>query len=265
MSKRALPWIAGLLGLIVIPNPRAVAQPQVAHLSPAPIAAAAGHPGPLIIEKEATSELSKGFGTPHWAAGITSADESFGHVAVLLVDRGSFLNPHMIEPLQAAAANPKQAAAAIRADLQGQRDRATLEADRKRLDEQIAELDAVVAHGPLTRRILPPFTPAAAAAAKPSPAATPGAAGTPVAGVPVGYVTLLGFSASGATCVAALPSPDQRYELLVVAGGSLEGDARKPNPASAAYERKLRERPLDVTEAIARVVYGQLFGPSAAP
>jgi hypothetical protein len=260
MSKRAWPWVAGLLTLIAAPHPPATAQPQVAHLSPAPIAAAAGHPGPLIIEKEATSELSKGFGTPHWAAGITSADESFGHVAVLLVDRGSFLNPHMIEPLQAAAANPQQAAAAIRADLQGQRDRATLEADRQRLGEQIDELDAVVAHGPLTRRILPPFTvPASATAGPSSPAATPAAVATPAA-APVGYVTLLGFSASGATCVAALPSPDQRYELLVVAGGSLEGDARKPNPASAAYEKRLREHPLDVTEAIARVVYGQLFG-----
>ncbi|MDX2170304.1 MAG: hypothetical protein SF182_24745 [Deltaproteobacteria bacterium] len=236
---------------------RAAAQPQVAHLSPAPIAAAAGHPGPLIIEKEATSELSKGFGTPHWAAGITSADESFGHVAVLLVDHGSFLSPRMVEPLRAAAANPPAAAAAIRADLQGQRERATLEADRRRLGEQIAELDAVVAHGPLTRRIDPPF--GSSPAATPAPAATPGAAAAPV-----GYVTLLGFSAAGATCVAALPSPDQRYELLVVAGGSLEGDERKPNPASAAYEQRLREHPLDVTEAIARVVYGQLFGAATA-
>lgn len=262
MKRRVLPCLAGLLVLIAAPTARAAAPPALAQLAPAPIAAAAAHPGPLLIEKEATSELSKGFGTPRWAAGITSADGSFGHVAVLLVERGSFLTPQMIAPLQAAADDPRQAAAAIRADLQAQRQRATLAADRTRLDEQIAELDTVLAHGPLTRRITPPFGPVAISAAKsatPGAAATPNAGGTPVAGVPVGYVTLLGFSASGATCVAALPSPDDRYELLVVAGGSLEGDARKPNPASAAYEKRLREHPLDVTEAIARVVYGQLF------
>ena len=79
---------------------------------------------------------------------------------------------------------------------------------------------------------------------------------------------MLGFaSAGGATTVAVLPSPDGRQELLVVTGGGLESEVRKPNDSSAAYEKAMRERPVAVTEAMAVVAYEQLFGvtPRAAP
>jgi hypothetical protein len=210
------------------------APPAQTLIRPAAIAKAARHPGPLEIEAEPTSELSKGFGTPLWAIGITSADGSFGHAAVLLVAPGSFLTPSMTAGLARAAARPAQTAAGIRADLEGQRARATLEADRARLTEQLAEFASITRRAPITRRI-------------------------PLAANRVGYVTALGFSAGGATYAAALPAPDGRWEVLVVTGNSLEGEGRKPNAKSAAYERAMRQRPLDVTEAIARAVYAQLF------
>jgi len=237
--------LGSALALVALGAAVAAAQPQPGAITPAAIAAAARHPGPLAVEPESTSELSKGFGTPRWAVGVTSNDGSFGHIAILLVDHGSFLTPDMAGRLAAAAAAPADTAAAIRADLAGQRDRATLADDRVRLGVQLAELDSIIARGALTRRLVLPR----------------GAGAAGAAGAAVGYVTVLGFAAHGATFVAVLPSPDQRWELLVVTGGSLEGEQRKPHEKSAAYEQAMREQPLAVTEAIARAVYAQLFPP----
>lgn len=210
------------------------AQPSPDRLDAAAIARAAGFPGPLHIEEEATSELSKGFGDPVWAVGIASEDHSFGHAAVLLVRRGSFLGEAMQARLEAAARAPRATAAALQDDLRGQLERATHERDRARLAAQLAELQTLAAHGPLTRRMRLPRG-------------------------RVGYLTVLGFAAGGATSIAAIPSPDGNYELLVIAGASLEGEPRIPTEASAAYERTLREQPLTVTRSMARVIDRELF------
>jgi len=221
------------IGLLMLAAP-AAAQPQWQAIPPAAIATAAGHPGPLRIEPESTSELSKGFGAPVWAVGVDSADGSFGHVSVLLVHRGSFLTDAMTQSLAASAAAPTETAAALRADLQGQVDRAHDARERTRLQGQLQELDAIAARGPITQRLA-------------------------LAGGRVGYGTMLGYSASGATFVTALPSPDDRYELLVATGASLEGEHRTPTAASAAYERAMHERPLPTSEAIALAIYAALF------
>ena len=70
---------------------------------------------------------------------------------------------------------------------------------------------------------------------------------------------MLGYSASGATFVTALPSPDDQYELLVATGASIEGEHRTPTAASADYEKAMRERPLQTSEAIAKEIYTALF------
>lgn len=215
----------------------AAAQPRPQAIQAAAIAKAAGHPGPLRVEPESTSELSKGFGAPLWAVGVDSADGSFGHVSVLLVHRGSFLTEAMGQSLAAAAAAPKETAAAIRADLQGQAERAHDARERARLQQQLQELDAIAARGPITQRLTLPNG-------------------------RVGYGTMLGYSAAGATFVTALPSPDDRYELLVATGASLEGEHRTPTARSADYERAMRERPLQASEAIALAIYRDLFPPS---
>ncbi len=219
---------------VVLAAAAAAAQPPPARLDAAAIAQAAGHPGPLHIETHATSELSKGFGEALWAAGIASDDGSFGHAAVLLVRRGSFLSDAMRDRLAAAARAPRATAAALRADVRGQLARATDATDRARLAAQLAELETLAAAGPLTRRLRMPRG-------------------------RVGYLTVLGFAAGGATTLAVLPSPDDRYELLVLVGAALEGEPRIPNDASAEYERALRERPLAIARAVMRVVDRGLF------
>ncbi|MEO8605589.1 MAG: hypothetical protein ABI629_23675, partial [bacterium] len=204
------------IGLLAVAG-LAAAQPPPTLLKAARIAKAANFPGAVEIEPEPTSELSKGFGKPVWAIGITSADGAFGHAAVLVVGHGSFLTPAMTEGLSRAAAQPQQTADAIRTDLEGQQQRATLATDRTRFGEQLAELAIITAHGPITRRMSLPHK-------------------------GVGYATALGFSAGGATFSAVLPSPDGLWEVLVVTGNSLEGEGRKPNAKSAAYEKAMQER-----------------------
>ena len=231
MSVRRRAWLVFASVLLATP---VAAQPKPQAIQAAAIAKAAGHPGPLRVEPESTSELSKGFGTPLWAVGVDSADGSFGHVSVLLVHRGTFLTEAMSKSLAASAAAPVETAAAIRADLQGQADRAQDPRDRTRLQQQIQELDAIVARGPITQRLALPNG-------------------------KVGYGTMLGYSASGATFVTALPSPDDQYELLVATGASLEGEHRTPTAASADYEKAMRERPLQTSEAIAQAIYTALF------
>jgi hypothetical protein len=221
-----------LVGLA--PFAAAAQPPSSTAIKPAAVAAAAKHPGPLRVEPEATSELSKGFGTPLWAVGIDSHDESFGHVSVFLVARGSFLTESMRTGLAAAATAPKETATALRADLVAQLQRATESRERVRLEGQLKEFDAVAATGPITQRLELP-------------------------GGKIGYGTMLGFSASGATFITVLPSPDDQYELVVATGASIEGEHRVPNPASAEYERLLREHPLQISEAIAQAVYKELF------
>jgi hypothetical protein len=216
----------------------ALAQPQASAVQGLAIAKAAGHPGPLRVEPEATSELSKGFGTPIWALGVDSADGSFGHVSVLLVRRGTYLTAALQQSLAAAAANPKEAAAAIVADLQSQVRTAHDERERTRLQQQLHEVEAVTANGPITQRIA-------------------------LANGRVGYGTMLGFSAAGGTFVTALPSPDDQYELVVATGASLEGEHRTPSPQSAAYEQAMRTHPLQVSEAIAKAIYDDLYPPQS--
>jgi len=231
-----------LMSLVVIGlAAAAMAQPPPlpSLIKPAPIAKATKHPGPLLIEHEPTSELSKGFGTPLWAIGISSADGSFGHAAVLLVSRGSFLTPQMTEGLGQAADKPKETVDGIRTDLEGQVARATVDTTRAHLQEQLAEFNSITTHGGITRRLTLPNG-------------------------RIGYVTALGFGAGGATFVAALPSPDDRFELLVVTGNSLENEGRKPNAKSQVYEKAMRERPLDVTEEVADVIYAQEFPPATS-
>lgn len=216
----------------------AIAQPQANVIQPVAIARASGHPGPLRVEPESTSELAKGFGTPVWAVGIDSADGSFGHVSVLLVHRGTFLTEALQPSLAAAAAAPAEAAAGIRADLQGQIQTANDERERTHLQHQLQEVESVTANGPITQRLA-------------------------LANGRVGYGTMLGFSAGGATFVTALPSPDDQYELLVATGASLEGERRTPNEKSAAYDRAMREHPLQVSEAIAQAIYAELYPPQS--
>ena len=216
----------------------AIAQPQPTVIQPAAIAKASGHPGPLRVEPESTSELAKGFGTPVWAVGVDSADGSFGHVSVLLVHHGTFLTEALQQSLAAAAASPAEAAAGIRADLQSQIQTAHDEHERTRLQHQLAEVEAVTANGPISQRLTLPNG-------------------------RVGYGTMLGFSAGGATFVTALPSPDDQYELLVATGASLEGERRTPNEKSGDYEREMREHPLQVSEAIAQAIYAELYPPPA--
>lgn len=216
----------------------AAAQPPPNVIQPAAIAKASGHPGPLRVEPESTSELAKGFGTPVWAVAVDSADGSFGHVSVLLVHRGTFLTEPLQQSLAAAAASPAAATAGIRADLQGQIQTANDERERTRFQHQLAEVDAVTANGPITQRLA-------------------------LANGRVGYGTMLGFSAGGATFVTALPSPDDQYELLVATGASLEGERRTPSEKSADYERAMREHPLQVSEAIAQAIYAELYPPPA--
>lgn len=218
----------------------AVAQPQPALIKAADIAAAAGHPGPLRVEPESTSELSKGFGAPLWAVGVDSADGSFGHVSVLLVRRGTYLTDALQQSLAAAAAQPKETAAAIRADLQSQIQTAHDARERTRLTQQLHEVEAVTANGPITQRIQ-------------------------LANGRVGYGTMLGFSAAGGTFVTALPSPDDQYELVVATGASLEGEHRTPTAESGAYEQAMRARPLQVSEAIAQAIYQDLYPPPPTP
>lgn len=222
------------ISLLLLPTGAAAEPPAPAAIKAASVARAAQHPGPLEVETVATSELSKGFGTPIWAVGIQSHDGSFGDVSVFLVARGSFLTDAMRERLAAAAAEPKETAAALRADLAGQLGRAEDERERARLAGQLKEFDAIAATGPITQAL-------------------------PLPGDRVGYGTLLGFSASGATFVTALPSPDDQYELVIATGAALEGSHRTPNPGSAEYERLLREHPLQVSEAIAQAIYADLF------
>src|SRR5690606_25737052 len=138
------------IGLLMLAAP-AAAQPRWQAIPPAAIATAAGHPGPLRVEPESTSELSKGFGAPVWAVGVDSADGP-----VLLVRRGSFLTEAMRQSLAASAAAPKETAAALRADLQGQVDRAHDARERARLQGQLQELDAIAARGPITQRLTLP-------------------------------------------------------------------------------------------------------------
>ena len=145
--------------------------------------------------------------------------------------------PHAVvgaEPGGGRAA-PEAAAKAIKEDLQGQIERAHDEKERTRLTLQLREVDEITAKGPLTLRL-------------------------PLPNDRAGYGTMLGFSAGGGTFVTALPSPDDQYELLVATGASLEGEKRTPNEKSAAYEQAMRERPLQVSDAIAQVVYQELFG-----
>lgn len=212
------------------------AQPPSTLIQAASIAAASKHPGPLRVEPVATSELSKGFGTPLWAVGVDSSDGSFGEVSVFMVPRGSFLTEPMRERLAASAKAPADTAAALRADLAGQLKRTDDARERTRLEGQLKEFDAIAATGPITQALKLP-------------------------GDRVGYGTLLGFSASGATFVTALPSPDDQFELVVATGASLEGEHRTPTAASAEYERQLREHPLQVSEAIAQAIYKDLFSP----
>lgn len=229
-----------LLLLLCLLATAAVAQPQPALIQGAHIATASGHPGPLRVAPESTSELSKGFGAPVWAVGVDSADGSFGHVSVLLVRRGTFLNEPLQQSLAAAAAQPKEAAAAIRADLQSQIQTAHDERERTRLTQQLHEVEAVTANGPITQRIELPNG-------------------------RVGYGTMLGFSAAGGTFVTALPSPDDQYELVVATGASLEGEHRTPTAQSAAYEQAMRSKPLQVSEAIAQAIYRDLYPPPPTP
>ncbi len=234
----ALAWLVGWAAVLSVLGGRiavAADQPQWTVMDATAIAKAAGHPGPLHIAPESTSELAKGFGTPLWAVGIESSDGSFGHVSVLLVHRGTFLTPSLEPSLAAAAAAPEQAAKAIKEDMQGQIDRAHDEKERTRLTLQLREVDEITAKGPITVRL-------------------------PLPNDRTGYGTMLGFSAGGGTFVTALPSPDDQYELLVATGASLEGEKRTPNEKSAAYEQAMRERPLQVSDAIAQAVYKELFG-----
>ena len=131
---------------------------------------------------------------------------------------------------------PTETAAAIRADLESQIKTAHDERERTRLQHQLAEVEAVTAKNPITQKLTLPN------------------------GI-VGYGTMLGFSAGGATFVTAFPSPDDQFEVVVATGASLEGESRKPNEKSADYERAMRDHPLQVSEAIAQVIYLQLYPP----
>jgi len=238
MSGREIVWAMVWLGWMATlgSGTACAAEPQPNAIDAAAVAKAAGHPGPLHIAPESTSELAKGFGTPLWALGIESPDGSFGHVSVLLVHRGTFLTEPLQNSLSAAAAAPEETAAAICEDLKGQIQRAHDDRERARLTLQLQEVEAITAKTPITQRLALPND-------------------------RVGYGTMLGFSAGGATFVTALPSPDDQFELLVATGASLEGEKRKPTEKSAAYEKAMRERPLQVSEAIAQAVYKDLFPP----
>jgi hypothetical protein len=208
--------------------------PAPQQIKPEPVAAAAKHPGPLMVEEEATSELSKGFGDAIWAATIHSADGSFGHADVLLVGGGSFLSQGTMERFDATITAPEESMAAFAADLERQLGAATHEEDRTRIRRELTEFKALQAGKIMARRI-------------------------PLPGGDHGYVGLLGFGPVGATFVAAFRSPDRRYDLIVLTGGGLESARRTPTAQSQEYERAMRGKPLDVTEAIGLAVYAQLF------
>jgi hypothetical protein len=232
-----LPPIATVLALFVsLATPVPTHQPAPHHIKPEPIAAAAKHPGPLEVEEEATSELSKGFGKAIWAASISSADGSFGHADVLLVEGGSFLGAATRQRFDAAIAAPEETFAALAADLERQLKVATHEEDRARIRREIAALGQLRGGRHLARAIALPHGNR-------------------------GYVSLLGFGPSGATFVAVMPSPDGRFDLIVLTGGGLESARRTPTAASAPYEDAMQHRPLDVTEAIGVAVSRQLFPP----
>jgi hypothetical protein len=75
---------------------------------------------------------------------------------------------------------------------------------------------------------------------------------------PRGYSTVLGFSRIDTTFATVLPSPDGRYEVLVSIATPFDGGPA-PNPKAIRYQRALRDRPLDVVEAIALTVYRLVF------
>ncbi|MGH7790491.1 MAG: hypothetical protein ACRERC_26760 [Candidatus Binatia bacterium] len=236
--------LATLVQLAVIvqlatPLPSMVPDPM--RVKAAPIAAAVKHPGPLLVEPEATSELSKGFGNPLWALGIATEDESFAHATVLLLEGGSFLKPDTIAHLDAAVAAPKGIAESIRDELDQRLAHAGSPRDTERTQRDMEQFAHLQRSGLLVR-----------------PVALPNGRR--------GYTSLLGFGPYGAGFMTALQGPNDRYELLVLTETAFEGQPPKPNAQAAIYQEAMRDHPLDVNQAIALAIYAQLWpAPAATP
>lgn len=229
--------LATLVQLAVVvqlatPLPSMVPDPM--RVKAAPIMAVVKHPGPLLIEPEATSELSKGFGNPLWALGITAEDESFAHVTVLLLEGGSFLKPDTIANLDAALAAPAKMAANIRAELDQRLAHAGSPRDTERTQRDIEQFAHLQRGGPIIRRVALPNGRR-------------------------GYTSLLGFGPYGAGFMTALQGPNDRYELLVLTETAFEGQPPKPNARAAIYQDFVRDHPLAVNQEIAVAIYGQLW------
>jgi hypothetical protein len=222
------------LAAVAIAAAAAVAQPPPSAIKSAPVAAAVRHPGPLVVREEGTGEISKAYGTPHWAASITAEDKSFADVNILLIDAGSFLTAAVTQRFAQAIAAPQRYAWDIRQDIVGRLKRASDSEDRAQAERELSELDRLRAHSPLIRPIR-------------------------LANGGRGYSAVLGFSRIDTTFATVMPSPDGRYELLVSVATPFSSPAPAAGSPAARYWRALHDRPLDTVQAMAMSVYQQLF------
>ena len=212
----------------------AAGQPTPGSIQPAPIARAAGYPGPLVVRPEGTGEISKAYGTPVWAASVTAVDKTFADVNVLLTDGGSFLTSAVRQRFDEAIAAPQRYVAAIRRDIVGRLARAGDAEDRSQAEHELRELDRLRAHSRFVEAVRLPNRRR-------------------------GYSAILGFSRFDTTFATVLPSPDGRYELLVSVATPFEANAMPASAPSRRYRQRLRDHPLATVEAIALSIYRQLF------
>lgn len=214
-----------------LPTP---SKPSASALEAKPIAKAARHPGPLQIHEEGVGEISPSYGMPVWAASVESADDSFAHMLVVLLDGNTFLTPAVSERFDKAIAAPPAYAAQVRGEIDGRRQRADHEQDRQQAEKELAELDRLRAMGPLVRPV-------------------------PLSNGKRGYATVLGFSRHDTTFATVLPSPDGRYDVLVTVAVPFEPG--KLDPATGRYRTRMREQPLQTVQEMALVIYRQLYPP----
>jgi hypothetical protein len=80
----------------------------------------------------------------------------------------------------------------------------------------------------------------------------------PIEGGPSGYFAVTGFGPGGSIYAVSIPTQDRRFEILVLAAVSSEGD-EPTDPAVGEFLGRLGRNPADVLAALARAAHEVLF------
>jgi hypothetical protein len=196
-------------------------RPAPSAIRAEPIARAARHPGPLLVREESNRAMAGTYGTPVWVASVSAADGSFAPMSILLLESGSALAASLAK----GGAAPQDYEAELRR-----------RADDPNQPEALRQLDRLRGQGGLVRPV-------------------------PLANGRSGYAAVLGFGPDRTRVSTLLPSPDARYELVIIVDVPFQRAGAAMPPELGRYRTRLAGELLESVQEMAMSVYRQLFPP----